>query len=94
MSGAGTRTDDWLLYADVHELPQELLPGYAFEGTGAKYGWPKGMFGEKSFHGLADMGIHTTSQLLRIVDEQYKPEQVLLSCFIISRLCCARALQK
>jgi hypothetical protein len=31
------------------------------------------MFGEKSFHALQDMGIFTTSQLLHIVDTEYKP---------------------
>ena len=72
---ARTGTNDWLVYADNFEFSeiQEILPGTSFQGSGTHYGWPAGMFGEKSFAGLQSMGIHTASQLFRVVDALYKP---------------------
>ena len=72
---ARTATDSWLLYADTHRLSavEEMLPGKGFKGSGSDLGWPPGMFGPQSFAGFETMGIHTTSQLLRVVDTFYKP---------------------
>ena len=68
---ANANTDAWLVHACNHHLPEEQIP-LLLEGgaeTGEDYGWPSGLMGPKSTARLHQMGIFTTSGLIRIANE-------------------------
>ena len=65
------QTDDWLSWADTHNLPAESLD--------AREGWPPGMLGEIRVAKLAAHGITKTSQLMKLA--QSKSHDVFVKDF-------------
>jgi hypothetical protein len=61
-------TDEWLIHADTHALPDEDLPLRLSGRTGADYGWPNRMMGASTFQMLADRQITRTSQLIQLAE--------------------------
>jgi hypothetical protein len=62
-------TNAWVIHAGSHDLPREEIPKLQTGESGETYGWPSGLLGPQSSQRLHDMGITTTSLLLRVAGE-------------------------
>jgi hypothetical protein len=68
MAKSAKNTDAWLVKADTCALPQEDIPLLSQGDSGESYGWPAGLMGVQSTARLRDMGITTTSSLIKMAN--------------------------